>query len=131
MTKPTGVRPVDATDAADVGVVAEPTLARVLTQFARTTVPERLYQLLWLGVPFAIDFGVHGWWRATGWGIAVAALGAWGVADRRLWEMQTRDSWRARAISICRAAAGATACGLTAALLIELFLRLLGSAPIS
>jgi len=110
---------------------AEPTLGAVLTRFARTTVPERLYQLLWLGVPFAIDFGLNGHWRAAAWGAAVAALGAWGVADRWLWRTGPGLTWRRRLAGIARAGAGALAAGTSALLLIELFLRLLGKAPIS
>jgi len=68
----------------------EPTLAELLTHFARTTVPRRLYQLLQLGIPFAIDFG-----------------------------------------RVARATAGVLAAGISATLLIELFLRILGNAPIS
>jgi hypothetical protein len=110
---------------------AEPTLGLVLTRFARTTVPERLYQLLWLGVPFAIDFGISGHWRAAAWGLAVAALGGWGVADRWLWRAARGDRWRRGLVRIVRATAGALAAGVSAILLIELFLRLLGKAPIS
>lgn len=110
---------------------AEPTLGALLTRFARTTVPERLYQLLWLGIPFAIDLGINGRWRAAAWGVAVAALGAWGVADRWLWRAPTRTVWQRRLVRIARATAGALAAGVSAILLIELFLRLLGKAPIS
>lgn len=110
---------------------AEPTLGALLTRFARTTIPERLYQLLWLGAPFAIDLGVHGHWRGAAWGLAVAALGAWGVADGWLWRTQRLDGWRARVVRVARATAGAVAAGTALLLLIELFLRLLGNAPIS
>ena len=110
---------------------AEPTLGAVLTRFARTTVPERLYQLLWLGVPFAIDFGLNGQWRAAAWGVAVAALGAWGVADRWLWRAAAGGAWRRQLVRLARATAGVLAAGTSALLLVELFLRLLGNAPIS
>jgi hypothetical protein len=108
---------------------AEPTLGLVLTRFARTTVPERLYQLLWLGVPFAVDFGLSGHWRAAVWGVAVAALGAWGVADRWLWRAAPGVTWKRRLVRIARATTGALAAGTSALLLIELFLRLLGDGP--
>ena len=108
---------------------AEPTLGALLTRFARTTVPARLYQLLWLGVPFAIDFGLHGQWRAAAWGVAVAALGLWGVADRWVWQASESEGWRGRAVRVLRATAGAVAGSSAGLLLIELFLRLLGSAP--
>ena len=110
---------------------AEPTLGAVLTRFARTTVPERLYQLLWLGVPFAIDFGVNGHWRAAAWGVAVAALGSWGVADRWLWRATTGGAWQRRLVRVARAIGGALAAGTSALLLIEVFLHLLGNGPIS
>ena len=103
----------------------------MLTRLARTAVPERLYQLLWIGVPFAIDFGVHGWPRAAAWGVVVAALGAWGVADRRFSEQPATGGWRSGALRVIRAGAGTLAAALSAALLVERFLRLLGNAPIS
>ena len=112
----------------------EPTLAELLTHFARTTVPRRLYQLLQLGIPFAIDFGLHRQWRLAAWGVALAALGAWGLADRWLWERPTAvigDAWRPRVVRVARATAGVLAAGISATLLIELFLRILGNAPIS
>ena len=111
--------------------VAEPTLGALLTRIARTTVPARLYQLLWLGVPFAIDFGLHGAWRAAVAGVAVAALGMWGVADRWVWRASEDSGRRARIACTMRAVAGAVAGTTAGVLLIELFLRLLGNAPIS
>ena len=92
-------RPASSSDA-----VAEPTLGALLTRFARTTVPARLYQLLWLGLPFAIDFGVNGQWRAAAWGLAVAALGAWGVADRWIWRAPALGGWRSVLARTARAA---------------------------
>lgn len=113
------------------GSTAEPTLSGILTNFARTTVPARLYQLLWIGLPFAVDFGIHGRWRAAAWGLAVAALGAWGVADRWLWRAPASRGWRGQLMRVARALAGTVAAGASVLLLIELFLRLLGNAPIS
>ena len=108
----------------------EPTLAELLTRFVRTTVPLRLYQILQLGIPFALDFGVRGWWRLTGWAIAIAAFGAWGLADRWLWTSED-EGWRSRAARAARFVAGALAGSIPAVLLLELFLRLLGRGPIS
>ena len=106
----------------------EPTLAELLTRFVRTTVPLRLYQILQLGIPFAVDFGVRGWWRLTGWAIAVAAFGAWGLADRWLWTSED-IGWRSRVVRAVRSISGALAGSIPAVLLLELFLRLLGKAP--
>lgn len=111
--------------------LAEPTLAELLTRFARTSVPARLYQLLWLGIPFAIDFGLHGWWRAAAWGTAIAALGAWGVTDRWLWRAPVSDRWAVRVMRAARAITGVLAAATSVLLLVELFLRALGNAPIS
>ena len=108
----------------------EPTLAELLTRFVRTTVPLRLYQILQLGIPFAVDFGVRGWWRLTGWAIAVAAFGAWGLADRWLWT-SNEEGWRPRLVRAARSVSGALAGGIPAVLLLELFLRVLGRGPIS
>ena len=110
---------------------AEPTLGELLTQFARTTVPERLYQLLHLGLPFAIEVGTRGWWRAAAWGAAVAALGAWGLADRWLWNHRCAGGWWVRLVQAARVSAGLLAAGIPIALLVELFLHALGNAPIS
>ena len=110
---------------------AEPTLGAVLTHFARTAVPSRLYKLLQFGIPFALDFGLHGHWRAAAWGIAVASLGAWGLADRWLFTTPVREGGRATLVRYARVVSGALAAGLSGILLVELFLRLLGNAPIS
>ena len=116
----------------DVPHAGEPTLGALLTHYARTAVPSRLYKLLQFGIPFALDFGLHGHWRAAVGGVAVAALGAWGLADRWLFEAgAARDDRRARLIRYGRAISGTVAAGLSLLFLLALFLRLLGNAPIS
>jgi len=109
----------------------DPTLGAVLTRFARTGVPSRLYQLLQFGIPFALDWGLHGHLRAAAWGIALAALGAWGLADRWLFTTPVRTGRKTTLIRYARVVSGTVAAGLPAILLVELFLRLLGNAPIS
>jgi hypothetical protein len=112
--------------------VAEPTLAEVLTHAVRTTVPTRLYQLLHLALPLAVDFAFRGWWRPAAAAVAVTAFGAWGLADRWLWNAAADDrppGWPMRIAGLGRAAAGTVVVGLAALLLLELFLRLLGDAP--
>jgi hypothetical protein len=114
------------------GPVAEPTLAEVLTHAVRTTVPTRLYQLLHLALPLAVDFAFRGWWRPAAAAVAVTAFGAWGLADRWLWNVvadDRRPGWSMRIAWLGRAAAGTIAAALAALLLLELFLRLLGDAP--
>jgi hypothetical protein len=114
------------------GPLAEPTLAMVLTSAVRTAVPTRLYQILHLAFPLAVDFGFRGWWRAAGWALAVTAFGAWGLADRWLWNAVEDDQpqrWPARLARLGRAAAGGLAATLASLLLLELFLRLLGNPP--
>jgi hypothetical protein len=112
---------------------AEPTLAAVLTSAVRTTVPTWLYQLLHLAFPLAVDFAYRGWWRPAMAAFAVTAFGAWGLADRWLWNatedgMSSRE-WRVRLARIGRALAGTIAATGAGILLLELFLRLLGDAP--
>lgn len=112
--------------------VAGPTLAEVLTTAVRTTVPTRLYQLLHLAFPLAVDFAFRGWWRAAATAVAVTAFGAWGLADRWLWNAIEDDrlgGWAMRLARIGRAVAGTAAATLTSLLVLELFLRLLGSPP--
>ena len=109
----------------------EPTLGAVLTHFARTAVPSRLYKLLQFGIPFALDFGLHGYWRAAAWGIAISSLGAWGLADRWLFVTPVRQGRWATLVRYARVVSGAIAAGIAGLLLLELFLRLLGNAPIS
>lgn len=111
-------------------VTAEPTLGALLTRYARTGVPARLYQMLQLGIPVAIDWGLHGHWRAAAAGVALASLGAWGLADRWLSGAE-RARPGARLVRVARATTGALAAMIPALLLMELFLRLLGNAPIS
>lgn len=109
----------------------EPTLGAVATRFVRTTVPRRLYQLLQLALPVAVDAAMRGWWRSAGWSLAIAAFGAWGLADRWLAETAAENPARARWIRGIRVVAGALAIGPPIVLLLEAFLRLLGKAPIS
>jgi hypothetical protein len=112
---------------------AEPTLGEVLTSIVRTTVPTRLYQLLHFALPLAVDFGFRGWWRPAGWAVAATAFGAWGLADRWLWNSaavgEPAFRWSTHLARIGRLIAGTTAATLAAVLLLELFLRLLGDAP--
>jgi hypothetical protein len=109
---------------------AEPTLGALLTRYARNGVPARLYQMLQLGIPVAIDWGLHGHWRAAAAGLALASLGAWGLADRWLYEAEPGRP-RSRLMRCARAIAGTLAATIPAVLVLELFFHLLGSAPIS
>ena len=109
----------------------EPTLGAVATRFVRTTVPRRLYQLLQLALPIAVDAAMRGWWRSAGWSLALAAFGAWGLADRWLAESSADNPSRVRWVRVIRVAAGALAIAPPVVLLLEAFLRLLGKAPIS
>lgn len=110
--------------------VAEPTLGALLTKYARTGVPARLYQMLQLGIPVAIDWGLHGHWRAAAAGLALASLGAWGLADRWLHEAEPGRP-RTRLVRCARAIAGTLAALIPGVLVLELFFHLLGRAPIS
>jgi hypothetical protein len=110
----------------------EPTLGELLTRTVRTALPTRLYQLLHLAFPLAVDFAYRGWWRPAAAAIAVTAFGAWGLADRWLWNAAADDrpgTWPQRLGTVVRAVAGTIAATLTAVLLLELFLRVLGDPP--
>jgi hypothetical protein len=107
----------------------EPTLAELSTRFVRTTVPRRLYTVLQLALPFSIDFAMRGWWRPAAWALALAAFGAWGLADRWLWVEDRPEGWRVRSMRAARGVAGALAAVPPFILLLELFLRILGDAP--
>jgi hypothetical protein len=112
--------------------VAEPTLAALLTDAVRTTVPTRLYQLLHLAFPLAVDFAFRGWWRPAALALAVTSFGAWGLADRWLWNAPSdmrRSAWAIRLMRTARAVAGTVAGSVAGILLIEVFLRILGDAP--
>jgi hypothetical protein len=115
----------------EVAGEAEPTLGTLLTHYARTAVPSRIYKLLQFGIPFALDFGLHGYLRAAAWGVAISSLGAWGLADRWLFNAAARADRRARLMRVARAMTGAVAASIAALLLIEIFLHMLGSSPIS
>jgi len=139
MSAEAGAATQSASRAGDVagGLVAEPTLGELLTRTVRTSVPTRLYQLLHLAFPLAVDFAWRGWWRPAAAALAVTAFGAWGLADRWLWSAAddvTEDrspSALVRLARVARAAAGTVAATLAVILALELFLRLLGNAPIS
>jgi hypothetical protein len=110
---------------------AEPTLGVLASRLVRSTVPRRLYQVLQLALPVAIDFAMRGWWRGAGWALAVAAFGAWGLADRWLAGSATDNPSRARWVRVARFIAGASAALPPIILLLEQFVRLLGNSPIS
>ena len=112
-------------------VVPEPTLGVLATRFVRTTVPRRLYQLLHLALPVAIDLGMRGWWRSAAWSLAIAAFGAWGLADRWLAESALDNPSRARWVRVLRFISGGVAILPPIILLLEQFVRLLGNSPIS
>ena len=109
----------------------EPTLAALATRLVRTAVPRRLYQVLHLALPVAVDLAMRGWWRGAGWSLAIASFGAWGLADHWLAESASDHPTRARWIRIVRVVAGALTVAPPVVLLLEAFLRLLGNAPIS
>lgn len=110
---------------------AEPTLGTLATRLVRTTVPRRLYRVLHLALPVAIDFGMRGWWRGAGWSLAIASFGAWGLADHWLAESAADNPSRARWVRVVRVIAGGLTVVPPAVLVLEAFLRLLGNAPIS
>jgi hypothetical protein len=109
----------------------EPTLGALATRLVRTTVPRRLYQVFHLALPCAIDFAIRGWWRGAGWSLAIAAFGAWGLADHWLAESAADDPSRARWVRVVRAISGTLTVVPPLVLLLYAFLTLLGNAPIS
>lgn len=117
-----------------VGHAANPreqTLGELLTHYARTAVPARLYVLLQFGIPFALDFGLHGWHRTAAAGVAIASLGGWGLADRWLFERPAAANPRTALMRAARIVTGVVAATIPAVLLILLFLHMLGRSPIS
>lgn len=109
----------------------EPTLGVLASRLVRSTVPRRLYQVLQLALPVSIDLAMRGWWRGAGWALAVAAFGAWGLADRWLAESAPDNPTRARWVRLVRFISGALAVVPPIVLLLEQFVRLLGNSPIS
>jgi len=110
---------------------AEPTLGMLATRLVRTTMPRRLYQVLHLALPVAVDLAMRGWWRGAGWSLAIASFGAWGLADHWMAESAADDPSRARWVRVVRVVAGGLAVFPPVVLILEAFLRLLGNAPIS
>lgn len=110
---------------------AEPTLGTLATRLVRTTVPRRLYQVLHLALPVAIDLATRGWWRGAGWSLAIASFGGWGLADHWLAESAADNPERAPWVRVVRVIAGGLTIVPPVVLVLEAFLRLLGSAPIS
>lgn len=108
----------------------EPTLGVLASRFVRATLPRRLYQVLQLALPVAIDLGMRGWWRGAAWSLAIASFGAWGLADRWLAESADDNPARARWVRVVRFIAGGLAIVPPIILLLEQFLRLLGDSPV-
>lgn len=125
---PAGPEPLEPRSAARR---EEPTLAQLLTRVARDGVPGRLYQLLNLAFPVAVDFAARGWWRPAALALSIAAFGAWGIADRWLCERAgcRAGSWRTRWVLVARTVAGALSATTALLLVLETFLRMLGAAP--
>jgi hypothetical protein len=109
----------------------EPTLGVLASRLVRATLPRRLYQVLQLALPVAIDLSMRGWWRGAGWSLALASFGAWGLADRWLAESAADNPSRARWVRVVRFIAGGLAIVPPIILLLEQFVRLLGKSPIS
>jgi len=109
----------------------EPTLGALATHLVRTAVPRRLYQLFHLALPVAVDLAMRGWWRGAGWSLAIASFGAWGLADHWMAESAADNPSRAQWVRVVRVIAGGLAVLPPIVLVLELFLRLLGKAPIS
>ena len=109
----------------------EPTLATLSTRLVRSAVPRRLYQVFHLALPVAVDLAMRGWWRGAGWSLAIASFGAWGLADHWLAERAADNPQRARWVRVVRVLAGVLAIVPPVVLVLEVFLRLLGNAPIS
>ena len=109
----------------------EPTLGVLASRLVRATLPRRLYQVLQLALPVAIDLAMRGWWRGAGWSLALASFGAWGLADRWLADSAADNPSRARWVRVVRFIAGALAIVPPIILLLEQFVRLLGNSPIS
>jgi hypothetical protein len=108
----------------------EPTFAALATSAARRLVPSRVWLGLQLALPIAADFALRGWWRPAALGVALSLAGVWGVVDQWLWRRAPagRVAATGRALRVV-AAAGAIALG--AVLLLDVFFRVLGNAPIS
>lgn len=104
----------------------EPTLGALLHRLTRTAPPERFYQGIQLALPWGAWFAWTGWLHVAGICGAVGLFGIWGAlsARERGGELTGWRRWVARA-----SATGAIA--LAALVVLDLFRRLLGSAPIS
>lgn len=109
----------------------EPTLGGMLRSVARAELPARYYQLLQLAFPLAGEFVALHWWRPAGWAFAVGAFGAWALVEQYLQREMEFGTQRHAVARAARAVAGLAAGGTALLLALELFLRLLGSAPIS
>ncbi len=109
--------------------VTEPTLSVTLSQLVRSALPGRLPQLLQLAFPLALQFAAISWWRSAGWALAIAAFGSWGLAERWLADSDHDESSRRVPVRLARVAAATVSSVLTAALVLEGFLHLLGAPP--
>jgi hypothetical protein len=114
----------------DAPEATEPTLAAVASAYARRMMPSRAWLAMQLALPWAVDFAMRGWWRAGGACVAFSLAGAWGLLDQWLWRRDPAGTAR-RIGRAMRAVTGTLAALIAAALLLDAFLRLLGSSPIS
>jgi len=62
----------------------ELTLPELLKRVAYGEVPARFYAVLQLCAPFAVQFGVWGWYRTAGWLGVASVFGVWALAQQRV-----------------------------------------------
>lgn len=110
--------------------VEEPTLGALLERVVHTEPPVRFYQAAQLALPWSVYLAWLGWWRAAAITGAVGALGVWGMATR--WVIAEHvHGWRLAAARVARWSSALLGSAAAIATLLEIFLRLMGRAPIS
>jgi hypothetical protein len=110
----------------------EPTLANILRSLVDAKLPSTFYQLLQFGIPFGLQLWTWGWYRSAGWMAVLSLFGIWALCEQRLeqqrtWQLEGRDQRAQSWVAVARRLSGFGASILTAGLLFEGFLHLLGA----
>jgi hypothetical protein len=108
---------------------SEPTLGVVLRGLAARRPPRHLLEGVSVALPWAAYFGYLGLWRAAMLATALGSFGLWAVCDR--WARTAPTGWQRAIAAAGRGVTATVTASLLAALVLEVFFKVLGRGPVS